>query len=692
MIIGSMLLFTSFIGFNIKVSQNRGESEFYNAETALDEIRAHLQIAVSDCVEDAYRDVFTKGLGGNEDVQAAFMAYFRTRLSEWRHGTELLFDGADAGVINSYSYDVLRDFISADEDDLELIVPANSIDRIFDVGGRQITLMDIKVEHTARRDGFYISRASTDITISIPDFSYASSNVASNALSTHVLISQNITRNDSFDVTISGNAYAGTAEFGSSGRLSFRNGTFVSGNKIFVRGREGNEGNLSNNADNSAHARFYAANTAVIWANRIEVRDGGLLYLNRGSTFVYDDLELATPGTRAYLAGRYVGFGGQRGFGAGREPEKSSAILVNGMNSQLDMSKLTHLSLAGLSFISDHTPAVTGQSFTVKSDQFAYLVPEKLIVGGKNPAESADAELVPNGANIPLWTGQSQTLSDYADGIVRVFVTMEGAQFCYAYIEFRSREHANQYFRDYFAVSGNIKTLEEHFNRYMDFFRGFEGDLAELRVAGVTYGGTETALRLIDSNINGIQGINEQSYVNEYESRRRTLLRNGGCPVWGDEYIQCEIDCGSDCNPYNYYVNTDAVSAVSPSHKYFFGPDGDTSDNNTAVAMVVNGNLNLGTDVPPNVRLIICSGNVNIQKDFNGLVLSGGNIALATAGITVSSHSTGVLDAMRATNGEDSMGNYFTDKVDISAASTGDGTMAWDLSRIVRYDNWRKNW
>lgn len=78
--------------------------------------------------------------------------------------------------------------------------------------------------------------------------------------------------------------------------------------------------------------------------------------------------------------------------------EYNSAVLVNGKNTELDLTGLTKLSLAGNAYVNanntDGTYANndirTGESISIKSNQRAYLVPAELLKFNANPVNATD--------------------------------------------------------------------------------------------------------------------------------------------------------------------------------------------------------------------------------------------------------------------------------------------------------------
>ena len=123
---------------------------------------------------------------------------------------------------------------------------------------------------------------------------------------------------------------------------------------------------------------------------------------------VYDDLELNAKESSVVLQGEYYGynygtFGGDADYAANSYNEhlesvneqlkntygkhyNTSSILINGANSNLDMTQLTKLTVQGRTHIDmGEDTYVMGESISVKGNQLAYSVPNSLLtdVGGK---------------------------------------------------------------------------------------------------------------------------------------------------------------------------------------------------------------------------------------------------------------------------------------------------------------------
>ena len=143
-----------------------------------------------------------------------------------------------------------------------------------------------------------------------------------------------------------------------------------------------------------------------------------------------NDLNIKGKNSNISLSGLYNGYGN-----SSTDANESSAILVNGVDSTLDLSKLKRITLAGHAYIgtapdtttpgtggegsggsgsgtvnpSDTTKDIyTGESISVKSNQLMYLVPPECIGVStvtneskfvKNPITSDEYTLIQEGVN-----------------------------------------------------------------------------------------------------------------------------------------------------------------------------------------------------------------------------------------------------------------------------------------------------
>jgi len=417
------------------------------------------------------------------------------------------------------------------------------------------------------------------------------------------------------------------------------------------------------------------------WTGNIVLDWNGTIKLN-GRTFVADDLTFSGSSATAVLKGSYYG------FGSGSTAGSSSAIVINGKNSTLDIDGLDRLVLAGVSFINATGDSVTeggtirtGESVSAKSDQLAYLVDGSCItiseggtITGTNPCIfTGDTLTYSIDTGVVLWDGK--TLADYGvsynsetgtyNGITPVVKNLTGTyKMAYFFISFSTQDAANAYFKDFFTAHPD--RIEEYLSVYADL-----SDAASLMstAGNVLYTDTGDVLTLEEATtVDGVEGRSAQ-----FSNRCQTLNPSKGSD--GD-------------TPYTYFVDEDAIDTGigSGNSAEFTLPDGD----GTVVGRIIDNeggaSYTIGSSETANV--IIATGNVTVGSDYSGLIIAGGSIAI-NANVTYAPDS--VEDTLY--HAQDSSGtllsSYLRNTVTGGEESAGI-TSSWDLGLLVSYDNWLK--
>jgi hypothetical protein len=654
-ILGTILMFSSFTGYQIKAAQARGGESFYNAETALDEIRAGVQSIVTDCIAKAHTAVL-RAYTHDMDIESAFSDNFVTQLKLWVNADEQQFilPRIEDGYF-TYNSEVLEGFISGDS-----ITAAFSGEVDADLINGIITLKGVTIMHLSSH-GFQ-SRVSSDIVIAVPNFSFIRSSYTISGIPEFALIADTELY-PLHSAVITGNAYAGMVNTNIV-NLSISNGTLISSGNINVN----NGGSFTVNPN------------AALWANRIIVGDNSSTVSLTGEAYIADDLVLNAENANALLSGSYHGFGLSL-TNAGQ----SSSILINGVNSRLDMSGLNTLFLAGHSFINTQNftidgitgvDIVTGQSLTVKSDQLAYLIApdavggvrtNPIIFSGSEP--DYDIEL-----NTVLWTidGVQRRLGDYIAGVRPVYRPVPGSggqMLLYLFMQFPDRDSANEYFRDYFTH--NSEEIEHYVDIYLDLF----APAPDTRSSGVYY---------------TVSGDNRLDIGNPFDSAALTTpaMRLGNMYRNLSSTLSANLQAAANVTPYTYIVNEQAVAALTDNFTVFKNGDGDI------VSVIIKGDTTIGEifDRPYHggINLILATGDVTVDREFSGLIISGGKIELRN---DVTATPQELIPSMGARNDDSKMFNDFLNQkiVGDSDVSSGGSIYSWDMSALVFYENWVKN-
>ena len=206
---------------------------------------------------------------------------------------------------------------------------------------------------------------------------------------------------DATPSTIQGSIYAGllpgdgttasdtSIQVGSNASLSID-----SGDKIVC------EGEINVNANST----FSSGNGVNLWAKGSECRFSKKMSVSLAQLILQMTLTISGKNNDVKIAGTYYGYGSvdsalnescrmqeQYKNAQMNGADLSSAIVINGKNTTLDLSEAQKVMLAGRNYIasskvsgnrSNKNDIITGESITVKGTQLAYLVPSEIIGDG----------------------------------------------------------------------------------------------------------------------------------------------------------------------------------------------------------------------------------------------------------------------------------------------------------------------
>lgn len=672
-LLGTALLYLSYTGLLIKTTERQSKQNFYSAETAVEEMRAGVQQAVSDSIAAAYKESLVRYTSAEPDQ--IFRTAFVDALWQWSNEDGALFNK----TTRSYDLDVLRGFVS---DPTHVHVSADSAVELLGAGADQVfRLRGLQVTYTDAKG--YETTITTDISVSMPSFTYILSRLPLTGLPEYAVIARDTLKQEigNSRLNIDGSAYAHKIVLSGTGStLTVENGVLVCGDTVQVK----------DSGPNADTARLLVERTVNLWASRIEVLTDGTVDL-RGDTYVADDLDLSGTGASATLSGSYYGFGNSAVKGS-----ESSAILVNGRNANLDLSGLTQLMLTGHSFVSDYnhqaegspvTDVLMGESVSTRGNQQAYLIPSAYLTNTQTGKSL--------GSNPFVWTGNPAVVELNAMGaaayagyvttarsIKPVYIGYPGAvnqKIAYYFINFASEEQANAFFKDYFAAHpAEIKS-------YLDTYTTLSAMTGTLQTAGYTVvQNADSTYRLEEPVATDSLGPSAAFYQQQFNRLKSALFE----PV--------EI---ADTDPYRYLVKEDRIRTLASQVTEFQNTDGDV------VGVIVQnaGGAEYTIGASADLKIVIATGDVVVGADFDGLIISGGSIDMQHS---VSARETEVTPAFFATaphSYEDpltheiktenvALATFLKDGIveDQVSSITGTST-AWNLNQLVSYSNWIKN-
>ncbi len=679
MALGGALLFATYTAYSVEITQRGDKANFYDASSAMDDMRLGIQTLLSESITSAYTDALTTYVGEHEagyDPQT----YFNDKIVEQLLSKTVTVSGAPVKVfassvvngktvISGYNAAAMKALIDpnvlANSSITVTVTGGGNVSRNPEVG--ELKSMSIKSVTVKFVKNGYESNIVSDIIVTMPHF-FVTTSVSSGTSNYAIIANNSLIHSVGMTSTISGSVFAGSNGIKISGggnSLTFSNGDLICKGPILV----GDSTNLSfSSTDSTEHE---------LWASEITIGSSATATLN-GNVYVADDLVLA--GSKSVtLKNSYFGFGDSV-----TDSSASSSILVNGRGttlSSLDISGLNKLSLAGVSFInisdetlsdsssaSYSTPIIMGESMSVKSDQLAYLVPLKCITNyASNPcvfdSTATTAEITPiiDKTEVLWGTGANEkTLSYYIDSgkgqIKALYKNIDNTmKLAYVFLVFSEKSYANEYFKAYFEADPN--KIQQYLNLYMTL--SDKADNAKINAAGNTF--------YMDDNSTATTADD------------KLTLEPASDQVWA-EGAQLLYD--KKQSQYSVLVNQVALDKLGTAPLEFVNAAGEV------VAVVCNGNYSYN-GTKKTIRMIIASGDVTVSSAYKGMIVAGNNVTVNSSieGIPVGND---VLSSSCTVGGVTyTLPDFINNVVQIGGTSSASGDL-WDLEALVYYENWTK--
>ena len=645
-------LWVSLINYQMKITDTKVKSNFYSAESVLDQICVGLQSNVSDAYNKAYTTTMQKYSALSEDernnmfireyVENICLALKSTTVGDRNYNMSLLKSYVDSSLLDNttYPYAEITSLTASDDS-------GDGLMSTYDTG---VVLKGIKVVFVD--DEGFSSVIETDISLNIPEMKFVTAEDMPDTFSYSMIANSGIDFTEpGSNVNVNGSVYAGSPY-----AVSVSNPEVMSFNlkdigikltladsKYLIA-----EGTI-NISDSSV---FSVAADNQLWTDNIQVGGGTDVHL-RGSSYVSDDLTLGGNSPKVYLGeggiGRYVGYGNNTNRAA-----DSSAIIINGKNSTLDMSGLDDLFVAGYSFIQtssiandravsyeDNNDVRMGESISLKGNQIGYLIPGECIgvdssgksLYNRNPityaeytaimddddyTEVDDSIVSPKtGHKLSYYLENGESISDC---VTTVFVPTNSGQesdgLVYYYISL-SPQTASLYYNDYYSEN------TEKLNTYADFFANvINSNDAASRVY------TAGKFSLYESDELKLYGTREMDVDDEiallentYTALNSTLTANyqsGNGAAYGQTVFENIIDSAKLLE----------VTNGQPSGKRKVNFTGSAGDIMTAV--LVNGDYTYSSETQEggNLRLIVATGDVKVNANFTGTIICLGKLSV----------------------------------------------------------------
>ena len=716
-VMAAIALWVSLRNVQMKTTDAEIKESFYSAEGVLEQVKA----GVKEKAEAAYKEAVTKDLEnfakyGNssqtpagavsstvsekarraEDFKRNFKDTFKRSIDRGTAGEyniKSISNLVDQSLLNSptYPYAVVsamnggfsrNEGIVKDEDD-------------------KLVLKGIKVRYVSEDE--QVSEIVTDITVAVPkpDVAYGTSDLD---LFEYAIIGDKGVEVIAGNVNIKGSVYAGF-----DGPLNKQ--AFVAKSSTNV-GLYDKTLIANGTIDIAGNASLKASPNQKIWAGNI-LLNGGRAELT-GASYVADDLTLSGERSSAKISGTYKGYGNDKNVAG-----SSSAIIINGRDSSIDMSGAKEVALAGYSYIAtgnerlrwanvaearNNKDIKMGESIAVKGNQIAYLMPGEWIGTdsnkeskfGHNPLSYDEYKKLLNekdssGKNYVLVDTKARayktgktfedygvTKSDLDANYTKIFVqpitgiSSDGLVYFYVNLP---QDKAARYFNDFYAAD---KNRAEELKKHTDYYTGTIKSAAEANIKTVgNYTLYDNDLVVLPGKTSTIDGTGK--FIKTF----RALCTN----------LTTKVKAGQRENEvFKNIINESVLNG------YLAGVVKKEVSVNGVKAVITSGNYDYNSS-SGDVRLIVALGDVRVSKTFTGTIIARGKVTVNSAG-EIKSDDSGIIKNLISepltAGGSDYFYKVFRDGEAFAASGStvsgndlfADGSV--DLSKLVSYSNWKK--
>lgn len=707
----------TIVNIQMKEVERGTKKNFYSADAIMDDLRTGAREQAETALENAYADVlqhYVDYTSGGKNVQDVFKQNYMNGLESYFADpmkTPVDTTNKQGNVVYrvaGYDADKVKGCILDGTQQGCFVAPADPKYEI-DYGTGTFTLKDVRVVYKDAQD--YETTITTDLVFSTPDMNFSGQSQVKEFMKYALIADDQINVNAS-NVTVDGSVYAGVGGIVASG-----NGTGeLKGRMILTRG--------DIVADMGSALKVGDGNSSI-WAENLMTTGKSAATLDvNGNMYVADDLALNAKESKVTLQGNYYGYNFQKNYGAGdtvaTDADFSSAIMINGKSSSLNIQNLKYLLLAGRTFISrgnnsSNTDIQMGESIAARTNQLAYYVSDKYVK-------------TENGEGVVLKWNDAQNVrigekeypigeSDYAASIHVDPVKLDGwlnhanpiVPYYYTngvnyYLNFKSQQDANEFYAAYYA--GNTGKAGGLAGTYLDkdaliidennkMIMTLSGDIMYRTKPEEMF--QEKAVTIEPDNWKDSAGL-LWDYCSKLAVSYKSLelgLKDSGQSVTSDQVRFSVTDenghekIDKSIDPlFDKLIDRSALQEEIAKHKN----PGDTGFTVYHPADDVYLIDNTGVyDLPTSITkgIVVATGSVKVSGNFEGLIISGGKVTF-DANVQVKGNKLLVSNLFKEDQSrQDPLFSKFFRDCSGTAASNISGQL--DLDSYINYDEWKKN-
>lgn len=708
----------TIVNIQMKEVERGTKKNFYSADAIMDDLRTGAREQAETALENAYADVlqhYVDYTSGGKNAQDVFKQNYMNGLEKYFADpmkTPVDTTNEQGNVVYrvaGYDADKVKGCILDGTQQGCFVAPADPKYEI-DYGVGTFTLKDVRVVYKDAQD--YETTITTDLVFSTPDMNFSGQSQVKEFMKYALIADDQINVNAS-NVTVDGSVYAGVGGIVASG-----NGTGeLKGRMILTRG--------DIVADMGSKLTVGNGNSSI-WAENLMTTGKSAATLDvNGNMYVADDLALNAKESKVTLQGNYYGYNFQKNYGVGdtvaTDADFSSAIMINGKSSSLNIQNLKYLLLAGRTFIargnnSSNTDIQMGESIAARTNQLAYYVPERYV-----KVESGESTLLKwNDAPQNVTIGEKEYPigeSDYAASIHVDLVKLDGwlnhanpiVPYYYTngvnyYLNFKSQQDANEFYAAYYAgntgkagglagtyLDKDALIIDEHNKMIMTL----SGDIMYRTKPEEMF--QEKAVTIEPDNWKDSAGL-LWDYCSKLAVSYKSLelgLKDFGQSVTPDQVRFSVTDenghekIDKSIDPlFDKLIDRSALQEEIAKHKNP-GDAGFTVYHPADDVYLID---NTGVyDLPTSITkgIVVATGSVKVSGNFEGLIISGGKVTF-DANVQVKGNKLLVSNLFKEDQSRKAplFSKFFRD-CSGTAASNISGQL--DLDSYINYDEWKKN-
>ncbi len=686
----SIIIAVSMANLRMKQVEYRIKKNFYSNEQIVSDVYNGIGKESTLCFSKAYSSILSQTIndGGKIIYQSedeAFEAFSRNFIVRL---TEKFEEGAQKDdtleLLNKYSiYSAVSTKVKQ-YDEIEVVKNAKGIPTELVIRG---IVVNYKETDSAGNTTGYESSITTDIVIEVP---YVTFFEDSSRILDYALIGNKGVYFRDGDRDVLGNVYAGIDTDEPIGNITnYRNEDVYGGLNFYkaninlvssyiiskgdINIREC-EINIKRDSDSDGDTQIWAETLRTVESrDKNEITVESRLNIE-GQTFIANDLELNARNSNVTLEGEYYGYNNRKYETQEKKNltstykdlnavhTQSSAVIINGNSSSLDLSGLNMFVVSGVAyidFVNGNFPDggetgieeyATGESLALKTNQSIYLAPQECLTG-MNPclSEEADSVVWAEGSN---WFAHNKRFLNPTAPIEQKMYGRNGKKYVYHYLNFISDDKKKEYTELVLNMTEPDKMAAEMPEEVKSLYVGFEE--IELEQIWEVKQAVQAKAKAVGSIIKVADGVDTKIYtrgsiVQVSDDKESTQYVESD--KWlSDDYIgkidnnllkhyqhlytyldpkedfsllsnalefkAFELD---DTKPFSKFVDAGKIMALSINEYKCTGKYGKCKTIISKENYTITNNLS---------GIVICSGDVTVESgvQVEGLILSAGRI------------------------------------------------------------------